>query len=213
MLSRVPAHAWTPARAGACRDAVCADSVCSRLASLHDLAVAQDGDAVGHFGDHREIVRDEQQPHAVFVDEVAQQFEDLRLQHDVERRRRLVGDEQLRLERASDGDDDALALAAGQLVRIAGERELFGRQSDPVEHLARQRLGVGSVRAGVPANALGDLLADRLQRVERRHRLLEDHADVVAAQRAHLLLRGGEDFDAVEVYPARRRGTPPAAAA
>ena len=140
----------------------------------------------------------EQQAHAVFVDEIAQQFEDLRLQHDVERRRRLVGDQQLRLERAGDGDDHALALAARQFVRIAGKGKFFGRQPDTVEHFSRQRLGVGSVRAGVPAYALGDLLADRLQRVQRRHRLLEDHADVVAAQGAHLLLGGGQYVDAVE---------------
>ena len=34
----------------------------------------------------------------------------------------------------------------------------------------------------------GDLLADRHHRVERRHRLLEDHRDLVAAHVAHLLL-------------------------
>ena len=184
-----------------------------RLARLHDFAVAQDGDAVGHLGDHRQIVRDEQQAHAVLVDEIAQQFEDLRLQHDVERRRRLVGDQQLGFQRASDGDDDALALAARQFVRIAGKGEFFGRQPDAVEHLSRLRLGVGAVRTGMPAYAFGDLLADRLQRVERRHRLLEDHADVVAAQGAHLVLGRGQHVDAVEADAARRRARPPAAAA
>ena len=177
-----------------------------RLASLHDLAAAQNCDAVGHLGDHREIVRDEQQAHAVLVDEIAQEFEDLGLQHDVERCRRLVGDEQLGFERTGDGDDDALPLAARQLVRIAGEGKLFRRQPDPVEHLSRLRLGVGTVRAGVPAYALGDLLADRLQRVERRHRLLEDHADVVATKRAHLVLGGGQYIDAVETDAARCPG-------
>ena len=132
------------------------------------------------------------------IDEIAQQLEDLLLQHDVERRGRLVGDQQLRLQRAGDGDDDALALAAGQLVRIAGERKFRLGQPDPVEHFSRTVLGVAAVGAGVPAYALGDLLADRLDRVERRHRLLEHHADVVAAQRAHLVFGGAENVDAVE---------------
>ena len=35
------------------------------------------------------------------------------------------------------------------------------------------------------ADGLGHLVADGLQRVERGHRLLEDHADVAAADRAH----------------------------
>ena len=104
------------------------------------------------------------------------------LQHDVERGGRLVGDQQLRLQRAGDRDDDALALAAGKLVRIARQREFCLRQPDAVEHLSRAFFGLAAVGAGVPANALGDLLADRLDRVERRHRLLENHADVVAAQ-------------------------------
>ena len=38
------------------------------------------------------------------------------------------------------------------------------------------------------AEALADLLADLIDRVERRHRVLEDHGDVVAAHVTHLLL-------------------------
>ena len=184
-----------------------------RFACFHDLAVPQDGDAVGHLGDDGEIVRDQQQAHAVLVDEVAQQVEDLRLQHHVERRGRLVGDQQLRLQRAGDGDHHALALPAGQFVRVAGQGKLCRRQPDAIEHLSRQRLGVGAVGLGVPADAFGDLLADRLQRVQRRHRLLEDHADIVAAQRAHAVFRRAEDVDAVEADAAVRLAPPPAAAA
>ncbi len=114
------------------------------VAGLHHLAMAQDGDAIGHLGHDREIVRDQQQAHAVFCDKVAQEVEDLRLQHHVERRRRLVGDQQLRLQRAGDGDDDALALAAGQFVRIARQREMCCRQADPIEHFSRPVLGLGA---------------------------------------------------------------------
>ena len=51
--------------------------------------------------------------------EVAQQVQDLRLDRDVERRDGLVGDDQLRLQRERARDADALALAAGELVRVA----------------------------------------------------------------------------------------------
>ena len=50
---------------------------------------------------------------------------------------------------------------------------------------------------------LGDLLADRVDRVQRGHRLLEDHRDLVAADRAHLAL--GE----LEQILARRRAPRP----
>ena len=55
----------------------------------------------------------------------------LRLDRDVERGDRLVGDDQLGLDRERAGDADALALAAGELVRVARRRR--GGQADLVE--------------------------------------------------------------------------------
>ena len=174
-----------------------------RLARFHHLAAFQHGDAIRHVGDHGKVVRDQQEPHAVLRHEAPEQFEDLLLQHDVERCGRLVGDQQLRLECAGDGDDDALALAAGKLVRIARQRKFRRRQADAIEHAAGALLRVGAVGPGVPAYALGHLLADGLDRVERRHRFLEDHADIVAAQRAHPVFGRGQDVDPVEGHAAR----------
>ena len=48
------------------------------------------------------------------------------------------------------------------------------------------------------AIGLGDLLADREERVQRGHRLLEDHRDVVAADRLHLGSVSAEQVAAVE---------------
>ncbi len=50
--------------------------------------------------------------------QVHQQVEDLRLNGHVQRRDRLVADDELRIERQRAGDADALAAAAVQLVRI-----------------------------------------------------------------------------------------------
>src|SRR6185437_1513754 len=57
-------------------------------------------------------------------------------------------------------------------------------------------------RRRVQYEHLGDLPADRRQRIERGHRLLEDHANAVAAQRAHLGRRGVLYLLAVEHDPA-----------
>ena len=54
--------------------------------------------------------------------DLVEQLEHLRLHRHVERRHRLVGDQQLGLHGERAGDADALALAAGELVRIAVER-------------------------------------------------------------------------------------------
>ena len=52
--------------------------------------------------------------------QVAQQVDDLRLNRHVERRHRLVGDDQPRVDRERAGDADPLPLTTGELVRIAG---------------------------------------------------------------------------------------------
>ena len=67
---------------------------------------------------HRQVVRDEQVRQVELVLEVLEQVEDLGLDRHVERRHRLVADDQLRAERERPGDADALALAAGELVRV-----------------------------------------------------------------------------------------------
>ena len=114
--------------------------------------------------------------------QVADQLQDLRLRRDVERGGRLVGDQQLRLERQRHGDHRALALAAGELMRI-------GPAPRPADRGCRTSAAASSTRARSPAfdsarvdrEHLADLVADRPQRVERRHRLLEDHARSGAA--------------------------------
>ena len=82
-------------------------------------------------------------------------------------------------------DHDALALAAGELVRIAVERLARARQCrrGRAARSARPRASRRVTRDGAAAR-LGDLLADGEDRIERGHRLLEDHADAVAADRA-----------------------------
>ena len=54
-----------------------------------------------------------------FALELLEQVDDLGLDGDVERGDRLVGDDQLRVQRQRAGHADALALAAGELVREA----------------------------------------------------------------------------------------------
>ena len=85
---------------------------------LDDPAGVHHRDAVGHFGDDAEVVRDQEQRQAEALLQVAQQIENLRLDRDVERRRRLVGDDERRIARQRDRDQRALAQAAGELVRI-----------------------------------------------------------------------------------------------
>ena len=67
-------------------------------------------------------MRDEQVGEIVPLLQVAQQIDDLRLDQHVERAGRLVEHDEGRLQHDGARDRDALALAAGELVRIAEAR-------------------------------------------------------------------------------------------
>ena len=99
-------------------------------ALLDHLAVAQHDDAIGDVGDDAEIMGDQQHAHAAVAPEIVDQAQDLALGGDVERGRRLVRDQKRRLVRHRHRDHDALALAAGELERIAVGQQRRVRQAD-----------------------------------------------------------------------------------
>ena len=100
---------------------------------LDELAQVHDGDRVGEVPDDGEVVRDDDVGEPVRRLQRLHQVEDLRLDRDVERRDRLVGDDQLRIERERAGEADPLALAARELVRV--ELGRLRREPDLVEQL------------------------------------------------------------------------------
>ena len=69
--------------------------------------------------------------------QIAQQVENLRLDRDVERGRRLVGDDQRRVARQRQRDQRALPQPARQLVRIVADALLRLRDADGLEQLDR----------------------------------------------------------------------------
>ena len=97
-----------------------------------------------------QVVADEQVAEAALALEPAQEVDDLRLHREVERRGRLVEQDELRLERDGAGDRDALALAAGEFVREA--------RGDGVGQagVAQRRLTRWYALAGVAADAVDD---------------------------------------------------------
>ena len=118
-----------------------------RRRPLDDVAGVHDDDLVAGLGDDAEIVRDEQQRHAELASQPRQQLEDLRLDGDVERGGRLVGDEQRRAAGERHGDHHALAHAAGHLVRIVVDAPLGIGDADQPEELGR----LGARRLAAPS--------------------------------------------------------------
>src|SRR5262249_26130911 len=141
--------------------------------------------------DHREVVGDEEIGEAELLLEVHQEVDDLRLDRYVERRDRFVADDERGVEGERPGDADALALAAGELVRIAlhrlpPEADLAEDCRDAVEELAPRG-------DAVIAHRLGHDVADIHARVQGRVRVLEDDLQL-AAVGPHLA--AGEAVDA-----------------
>ena len=118
---------------------------------LDQRAQVHHADPVGDVPDHREVVRDDQVGQAEVVLQVLQQVDHLGLDRDVERGDRLVGDDQVGLERQRPGDADALPLAAGELVRVLATAPAVGRptavsRSRPMIRRRSSRVAADAVR-------------------------------------------------------------------
>ena len=111
--------------------------------------------------------------------ELLQQVEHHRLHRHVERRGRLVENDEIGLERDRARDADARLLSAGQLMREAVEQ--IERQAD----LARQLLAARAQRIAAldvaqPQDRIGDGAHRGEARIEAVGRVLEHHLDALA---------------------------------
>ena len=122
---RPPAAGFEPERGRKQRAGVIGLRVLEQLRGrpfLHHLAVAHHDQMAGQRGDHAQIVRDEHVGQVALALQLAQQIDHLRLEQHVERAGRLVQHDEIRLQHHGARDADALALAAGEFVRIAKPR-------------------------------------------------------------------------------------------
>jgi hypothetical protein len=126
-------------------------------ALLDDPPEVHDRDPVADLPDHAQVVADEDVRQAEPIAQADEQVHDLGADRDVERRDRLVEDEDRGLGGERAGDADALALAARQLVRIA-----LGQRGGRADH-AEQLLG-----AQPPGGAIGAKLVHREDLDQRR---------------------------------------------
>ena len=153
-----------------------------RRADLLDLAVVEDRDAVAHRERLFLVVRDVDERDADLLLDPLQLGLHLLAELEVERAERLVEQEHLRAVDDRAGERDPLALAAGELRRLAA--------AEPAEPHELERLG-GALRRARRSDAfdpqpVGDVLADGHVREERV--VLEDgvHVPRVRRLRGHV---------------------------
>ena len=128
--------------------------------------------------------------------QVAQQVDDRDLYRAVQRRSRLVQQQEFRFEHQGAGDGDALALTAGELMRIAIAHA--GVEADLAQGVADPRIALGAIELGVMhAQAFADDLAHGQARRQGAEGVLEDDLHA-RAQGAHARLVQRHDIDTIE---------------
>src|SRR6204780_1560655 len=169
----------------------------ARRRGLDDAAEIHHGDASADMLDDRQIMGDEQISEPEFLLQVLQQIDDLGLDRYIQRRHRLIADDQFGLDRERTRDADALALTAGEFVRMAAD--MIRLPADGLEqiHAALFELppGLGQF---VNDQGFADDRADAHARIERRIRILKDDLDI-AAQDTQLIGRQRSDLLAFEI--------------
>ncbi len=163
------------------------DSIRRRL--LDDAAAVHNGNPLGPAADHAQVVGDQDDGHAQLSAQVVKQIEDLALDGDVQRRRRLVRDQHPGLAGQRGRDHRSLPHPAGQLMRVLGGDALRIRHPDQPEHLHGTGRCRGPASALMHRDRLADLPADSHGRIQAAGRVLEYHPHVVAPHRLHVPLR------------------------
>ena len=165
-------------------------TVFQHAAGIHD------GHVVTDLRHDAEIVGDHDHGGLVFLLQILHQLQDLCLDRHVQSGGRFVRDEERGLARKGNGNNHPLLHAAGELVRI------FSRtvpvDAHGLQHVARCLPGFLLGTAPVQQNHLADLVANRLDRIQGCHRVLENHGDLLAADGAHLTLAQPEEIPVLE---------------
>ena len=104
---------------------------------------------------YRKVVADEQHREAMRTLQLHQEVDDLRADGDIERAHRLVADDKFRTQDHGARDADALALSAGEFMRVAVDHA--GKQADLSHHLLHTRFAFRRRKRGMKvAQRFGD---------------------------------------------------------
>ena len=124
--------------------------------------------------------------------------QDLCLDGDVQGRGGLVGNDQVGFVEQCDRNGHTLAHAARELVRV-GRQALIGRgNAHAHQRGAAARAGSSARHRRVGLDGLDHLRVDAQHRVQRGHRVLEDHGDAAPAQGTPLLRAAAAQVLAVQ---------------
>ena len=125
--------------------------------------------------------------HPELLTQLIHQSEHLGLNGHIQRRGRLVGDEQAGIARDRNRDHHPLAHAPGKLVREVRQPALRSRNSDTAQQFHSPLPGLPPTHPEMGAQRFLDLEAHGQNRIEGSHRILEDEPDLAASNPSQIL--------------------------
>ncbi len=144
---------------------------------------------------HVQVVTDEDQPQIALADQFFQHVEHLTPHRHIQCRRRLVGDDHLRVGDDHHCDHDPLAHATGHLVGVQLVNPRRFANVHLGEHVQRAFSGFSFRDLVMRQISLGNLFAYLDHRVQRVFRVLHDHRHAPAANALHLFFAAVEQVD------------------
>jgi hypothetical protein len=172
---------------------------------LDDAPAVHHHEVLGTLRGEAEVVRDEDDRGVALGREALEVIEDDLLHRHVERARRLVGDQELRMRRQADADEHALAHTPRELVGELPQPLIGIREPRILEHLdgALAHLAARG-REPVGPDGLLHLEPDAVHGVERVHRVLGNETDLAPAQGLHLVALELREVATLEQHLAAR---------
>ena len=154
---------------------------------LHDSSRIHHRNPVADFRSNSKIMCHHHNAHAKISLQLLQKADDLFLHCDIQGSCRLIRKEKLRSGSKRNSNHRPLPHASGELMRICKKALLCRRNSNHLHH--PHCLFFLLLPAHFLLEGFHNLLSDRLHRIQRCHRLLENHADVSTADFPKLRFR------------------------
>ena len=164
--------------------------------------------AVGITAHQRQIVRDEQKRNAALLLQILEQIQNLSLPRDIERRRRLIGNHNVRMAGKRHGDHHALLLPAREFMSKRFDSSFWIVEPDARKPLQRPFSSLGLGNRFMQSHSLNDLLAHGHDGIEARCRLLKNHRQASSAYALHLRFGDAQQVASLKEHLATRNVQP-----
>ena len=144
-------------------------------------------------------MRDHDDCHTQFFLQSHHQFQDLCLNCHIQCCSRFVSNQYIRFAGKRHGNHNTLTHSSGKFIGILMDPFLRFGNTDKLQHFQCAFLCLFPVAVSMENNSFPELVADCKRRIQRRHGILENNTDLIAADFSHFLIALAHQFFPVEL--------------